>query len=127
MASNLVRELTNVALGNDKTLTTDTERIGLTLEILAFTIAATSNAGTRSIDVVLKNESGQELARLVAVKTAAADATVSGYIYVGSGDGELPPFVLRPGFQLQVVDTADIDVLDTLSVFAYFAGTEVIG
>ncbi len=121
------RELSDVAVGNDKTLTADTEAIGTVLEVLAFTYTATSDAGTRSVDVVIYNAAGQELVRLVDVIEPTLSQVVSAYIYPGSGDGELPPFVFRPGWEIQVVDEADIEPTDTLEVWAYFEGTDVIG
>ncbi len=121
------RELVDVAVGNDKTLTADTESIGTALEVVAIKTTATVSVGTRAFDVVVKDAAGQEVVRLVDVLSNTASDVFRAYLYPGSADGELPPLVFRPGWQLQVVDTADIDVLDTAEVFAYFEGTEVIG
>lgn len=120
------RQLTDVAVGNDKTLTTDTEDIGLAIEVLALKVTATATVGTRAIDVVV-TDGTNEVMRLVAVLANTADDVLLAYLYPGSGDGELPPFTFRPGWTIQVVDTADTDVLDKIEVFAYFAGTERIG
>lgn len=121
------RELTDVAVGNDKTLTVDTEDIGTTIEVLALKITATDTVGTRAFDVVVLNANGDEVVRLVDVLSNTADDVLLAYLYPGSSDGELPPLTFRPGWQIQVVDTTDTDVLDTAEVFAYFAGTERIG
>ncbi len=124
------RQLADVAVGNDKTLVTDTEPIGLVLEVLAITYTATATVGTRAIDVVVLDDGDVELFRLTDVvgpTGPTAGLTESAYIYPGSGDGEIPPFVFRPGFKIQVVDTADDDVLDTCVVTAYFAGQGRIG
>lgn len=123
----LLRELVDVAVGNDKTLTTDTETIGLKLEVIAITYFATSGIATRTMDVVLKAPGGVELQRLVAVLSPTADDELSAYIYPGSGDGEFAPFVLRPLSEIQVVDTTDFDVLDKIEVRAYFEGTGLLG
>lgn len=121
------RELSDVAVGNDKTLVTDTEEIGLEVEVVAIEYTATAGVGTRAVDVVVANAGGQELFRIVAILANTASQVLSAYVYPGSGDGEFPPFVFRPGFTIQVVDTTDTDVLDTCKVWAYFAGTERIG
>lgn len=122
------RELIDLAVGNDKTLVTDSERIGLVIESIAITYTATAGVGTRAIDAVLLNENDVELQRLVGILDNTASQVKFQYLFPGAGAGfEFAPFVLRPGFKIQIVDTADIDVLDTCAVVAYFAGTEVAG
>lgn len=122
-----LRELSDVAVGNDKTLVTDTELIGNRIEIIVVKTTATATVGTRSVDLVLLTDGDVELARLVDIADNAASAVQTDYIYPGSADGELPPFVLRPGFKIQAVDTADIDVLDTIELTVYMEGTDRIG
>lgn len=119
------RQLTDVAVGNDKTLTVDTEDIGTAIEVLALKVTATATVGTRAIDVVV-TDGTNEVMRLVAVLANTADDVLLAYLFKGSSP-ELPPFTFRPGWTIQVVDTADTDVLDTIEVYAYFAGTERIG
>ncbi len=119
------RQLTDVAVGNDKTLTLDTEDIGSKIEVLALKITATATVGTRAFDVVV-TDGVNEVMRLVDVLSNTASDVLLAYLFEGSTP-ELPPFTFRPGWTIQVVDTTDTDALDTAEVFAYFAGTERIG
>lgn len=122
-----LRQLSDVAVGNDKTLATDTELIGNRIEIIVVKTTATATVGTRSVDLILLTDGDVELARLVDIADNTASAVQTDYIYPGSSDGELPPFVLRPGFKIQAVDTADVDVLDTIELTVYMEGTDRIG
>jgi hypothetical protein len=122
-----LRELSDVTVGNDKTVATDTEPIGNRIEIVVVKTIATSTAGTRSVDLVLLTDEDVELARLADIADNTQGTTQTDYIYSGSADGELPPIVLRPGYKIQAVDTADIDVLDTIELTVHMEGTDRIG
>lgn len=119
----ILLELADAAVGNDKTLI-NTTAVGLKVEIIKVSTTTTSSVGSRSIDVVIQDDAAVELARITLTPTIPADQTdVTEYVYPGSADGELPPFVLRPNFRVQVVDTANIDVLDTVAVRMFVEGT----
>jgi hypothetical protein len=121
------RELADAAVGNNKALSS-TENVGLLLEILRVDVTTTATVGNRSIDVVIEDDGAVELARITLTPVIAASQTnVVSYIYPGSADGELPPFVFRPGYVLRTLDTNAVDVLDTVAVRAFFAGQGPIG
>ncbi len=123
----ILRELADAAVGNDKALTY-TEEIGLKLEIIRVDVTTTATVGNRSLDVVIEDDGAVELARITLAATVPASQTNDlQFVYPGSADGELPPFVFRPDYVLRVVDTADIDVLDTVAVRAFFEGTGRVG
>lgn len=117
----VLRELADAAVGNDKVLT-NAESLGMDIEIIQVDVTTTATGGNRQIDVEIRDDADVVLASITLANVAASQTNVLFNIYPGSGDGELPPFSLRSGFDLHVVDGADLDVLDTIAVRAFMRG-----
>ncbi len=117
----VARELVDAAVGNDKAVA-NAESLPMDLEILQIDVTTTATGGTRDIDVEIRDDSAVVLAAIVLAGVAPAQSNVIFNIYPGSSDGELPPFALRQGFDLHVVDPANLDVLDTYAVRAFVRG-----
>jgi len=127
-AYKVLRELSDVAVGDDKTLTVPVaEGIALRLDVLRVDLTATATVGNRSIDVVLSTDGAKEIDRITLTPVVAASGTGAWNVFVGSADGEILRMWMKGGFTIQVVDTAAIDVLDTLEVIGYFEGSDKLG
>lgn len=124
MSYAVLRELADAAVGIDKVLT-NAELVAMDIEIIQVDVTTTATAGNRSIDVEIRDDADVVLASITLTDVAASQTNVLFNIYPGSGDGELPPFALRAEFDLHFVDSAAIDVLDTIAVRAFMRGAPV--
>ena len=119
----VARELADVAVGIDKVLP-NADAVPMEIEIIHIVVTATATVGTRTVDVEIRDAADVVLASIT-LGNVTASQTITFRVYPGSGDGELPPFMLRTGFDLHVEDTAAIDVLDTIAVRAFLRGAPV--
>lgn len=117
----VLRELADAAVGNSKVLT-NADNVALNAEIIRIELTTTATVGSRSVSVEIRDGSDVVLAAVALTPNVVASSSQVWYLFPGSTDGELPPFALRPSFDIRVYDTAGIDAADTLEVRAFMQG-----